>query len=340
MRSDLLRLDRIPLTLAAGLLLGAKNRIKLLPSLWFYKNPYVLYSRLRALGPIHWLPGIRAWFVFSYDDVQESLRNPDLGWGPPPYRGDPRPLTPLEKMQRDWLLLVDPPTHTQLRRSLHDAFPNTEVVRALVQETVDTLLYKAVPKGEIEFMHDIAYPLSFTVIFEIVGIPLKDRDKVVPWLRILAKGTEVHRGPELKRQGDEVAQALRDYIQGLIKQRRKSPQDDMISKLLQAQSEADSPLPVDIILNNIIMVLATGFDNTRSGLGNALLALLTHPKQLDNLRQSPEYISTAVEELLRYDPPVQMIYRRALKNTTVAGKAIAKGEGLALVVGSATRDRS
>jgi len=307
----------------------------------FVADPYPTYHRLRAEDPVHHSP-LGFWVLTRYADVMAMLRDPRLtkepiaafvaarfGIAVPPGLG----LSMLDR---------DPPDHTRLRGLVSKAFtPKAlESLRPHIQQIVDDLLAHAAGKGRMDLIEEFAYPLPVRVICEMLGVPVKDHERFKAWGLDIARGLDAIMLPpdsEVGRRSMAGRHALADYFRELIAERRAAPQDDMLSALIAAE-EAGDKLNEEELLATCILLLVAGHETTVNLIGNGTLALLRHPDQLRKLRENPGLIGTAVEELLRYDGPVQRTARIPSEDVTIGGQTIGKGEMVMPFLGAADRD--
>jgi cytochrome P450 len=300
----------------------------------FRVDPYPLYQRLREENPIH--PGPIGGLVLTrHADCLHVLRHPAASSDE--RKGDLfRAMEEAGEIDRELaenrpFLFLDPPDHTRLRRLVSKAFtPRTvERLRPRVQALVDELLDAVVPTGSIELVEDLAYPLPVQVISELLGVPPEDHERFKGWSRDLARGLDPDfiLPPEVLERRKEAIDAFSAYFLELIAERRRVPQDDLLSALVAAEDEGDR-LTEQELLSTCTLLLVAGHETTVNLIANGTLALLRHPDQLQRLRQEPSLARSAVEELLRYDPPVQMTGRVALE----------KGAFALLLLASANRD--
>jgi cytochrome P450 len=308
----------------------------------FVADPYPTYHRLRAEDPVHHSP-LGFWVLTRYPDVMAMLRDPRLikepiaafvaarfGLaGPPPGLG----LSMLDR---------DPPDHTRLRGLVSKAFtPKAlESLRPHIQGIVDDLLEHAVRNGEMDLIEEFAYPLPVRVICEMLGVPVKDHERFKGWGLDIARGLDAIMLPpdsEVGQRSVTGRRALAAYFRELIAERRAAPRDDMLSALIAAE-EAGDKLDEEELLATCILLLVAGHETTVNLIGNGTLALLRHPDQLRKLRERPALIGTAVEELLRFDGPVQRTARIPSEEITIGGQTIGKGEMVMPFLGAADRD--
>jgi pimeloyl-[acyl-carrier protein] synthase len=307
----------------------------------FVADPYPTYHRLRAEDPVHHSP-LGFWVLTRYADVMGMLRDPRLikepiaafvaarfGMAVPPGLG----LSMLDR---------DPPDHTRLRGLVSKAFtPKAlETLRPHIQQIVDDLLAHAGGKGQMDLIEEFAYPLPVRVICEMLGVPVADHERFKQWGLDVARGLDAIMLPaesEVAKRSMAGRHALAAYFRELIAERRAAPRDDMLSALIAAE-EAGDKLNEEELLATCILLLVAGHETTVNLIGNGTLALLRHPDQLRKLRENPALIGTAVEELLRYDGPVQRTARIPSEDVTIGGQTIGKGEMVMPFLGAADRD--
>ncbi len=303
----------------------------------FRRNPYPYYDMLRSAVPVfHW----ETWnviFLTRHDDCSELLRDNRLGHGS---MGEPSPTQQaLFAMQSQWMLFKDPPDHTRLRGLVHKAFTPrmVEQLRGVTQSIADRLLDQVQAAGSMDLIADLAYPLPVTVIAAMLGIPEADRDAFHEWSDALARSLDLTEDPAVYARATVAAATFTEYLRELADRRRVEPRDDLLSALV-AVEEAGEHLTESELYATCALLLVAGHETTINLIGNGTLALLQHPEQLQLLRQEPTLLRTAVEELLRYDSPVQMTSRIVLAPLTIRGKTLAKGQQVSFMLGAANRD--
>ena len=296
----------------------------------FIKDPYRTYEQLRQKDPVHRMRLIEAWALTRYEDVQDVLI-------------DHKRFTNAERnydyMQYRTFLDLDPPDHTRLRGLVSKAF-TPRAVRELgprIQELVDELLDAVAGKDRIDLISDFAFPLPVIVIAEMLGVPAQDRARFREWSDDIALSVNPLLNSEQIERVQQATEELFDYFEGIIEQRRQAPQNDMISALLAAEEEGDR-LTHEELLSTLMLLLVAGNETTRNLIGNGMLALLKNPAQLQRLRDHPELLDSAINELLRYDSPVQIDSRNAIGDVEIGGKRIAAGQRILAIVGAANRD--
>ncbi len=310
----------------------------------FKANPYLQYGRLRSEDPVHRSIAMQAWILTRYDDCIEVLRNPTTfssdGRNAGGQLGEvirqQREESPLGQAQT--LLSTDPPAHTRMRAIVNRVFTprRVEALRPRIEEIARELLDAAPAEGGFELMAGFAQPLPVIVIAELLGVPSTDRDRFKTWSNAMAATTDVMNSEAVITQAQETTLELIDYFGGFIAERRATPQDDLISALVAAE-EAEQ-LTTDEILAFAILLLVAGNETTTNLIGNGTAILLEHPEVAASLRAEPAVIPAAIEEMLRYDSPVQAVVRIAREDTEVAGKQIASGDVLMMMLGAANHD--
>jgi cytochrome P450 len=308
-------------------------------------NPYAYYARLRSWQPVFWVDQFGGWVLTRYADVLTLLRSPN---GSSERAGANRfQLGPefeaLYEIRANAMLNADAPRHTRLRSLVNKAFtPNTiEKLTPFIKRFVDQALDRALASGHMDLIADLAFPLPATVIAEMLGIPAEDRDRFKKWsddTTAVVGNIASNLSPEVLRRSITAMQELRDYFAGIIKQRRAAPRDDLISALLKAQEQGGDRLSDIEMLANCILLLNAGHETTTNLIGNGAWALLSHPDQMERLRRQPTLIPTAIEELLRYDSPVQFTSRILKADMELGGKLLRAGEVALLILGAANRD--
>jgi cytochrome P450 len=306
----------------------------------FVADPYPTYHRLRAEDPVHHSP-LGFWVLTRYDDVIAALRDPRLAkeaiaaWVAARF-GAPMPALGLSMLDRD------PPDHTRLRGLVSKAFTPrvVEGLRPHIQQIVDGLLDRAQDAGALDLIEGFAYPLPVIVICEMLGVPVADHERFKGWSLDIARGLDSVLLPtdsDVPRRSMAARTALADYFRELIARRRAAPRADLLSGLIAAE-EAGDKLSENELLATCILLLIAGHETTVNLIGNGTLALLRHPDQLRLLRENPGLIGSAIEELLRFDGPVQRTARIPSEDVVIAGHTIARGEMVMPFIGAADRD--
>jgi len=314
----------------------------------FHANPYPTYHRLRSEEPLH-----RYFFggdlvLTRYCDVKAVLRSGRT-------RSDKHPkfieqtnqylqnkgknLNALADASKQFLFYLNPPDHTRMRSLVVKAFSPVVVerMRPHIQEIVDKLLDQVRHTGTIDIIADLASPLPVTVISRMLGIPHETQDQLHEWANILARILDSPISLDEYEAMNKVIEEFQEYLRILIAEREKNPKEDLISALIAARDQSDR-LSQDELLSICILLFATGEETTVNTIGNGMLALLRHPDQMEKLKSEPTIIQSAVEEILRYDSPVQISGRIVTDNIEIGNQTIQGGENLVLCLGSANRD--
>ena len=301
----------------------------------FWRDPYPTLALLRAQAPVRRvdLADGPVWLVTRYDDVRGALGDPRLSknWRyllPPEARAD----APGE--QDPMMLLRDPPDHTRLRKLVSRSFTARPIaaLRPRVAEIAAELLDAVPADAPFDLMERYAFPLPVQVICELLGVPADDRNRFGAWSRVLIDQSS----PEDAQEADA---QLHAYLAELIARKRAEPDDALLSALAQVADEDGDRLSEPELVAMATLLLIAGHETTTNLLGNAVLALLTHPDQLALLRARPELMPRAVEEFLRFDGPVwNATYRFTTEDVEIGGATIPAASAVQLTLGSANRD--
>jgi cytochrome P450 len=307
------------------------------------------YAHMRAENPIHCQPGLDGetpiWFVTRYDDVVEVLTDAKRFVVDPVLALTDDELAALnasnpladDKRVSTNLLGMDGEDHRRVRQLVTKAFTPrmVEQLRPRIQAIADELLDGVESRGSMELVDEYAFPLPITVIAELLGIPVADRDRFREWSNTFVLPPMT---PELQEQFVRHTDEFVAYLDELFEKRRTAPTDDLLSALVQAE-DAGERLTENELYSMAILLIVAGHETTVSLITNAVLALLSNPDQLSALRRDPSLMQSAVEELLRYDSPVERpITRLAATDVELGGQTIRRGELVIAVIGSANRD--
>jgi pimeloyl-[acyl-carrier protein] synthase len=338
-------------------------------------NPYPFYEKLREHDPVHWDEVLGFWVLTRYGDIDSLYTDDRFSRAQGLMRGFDRLseserqlVEPVYHSFSKTVFYADPPYHTHLRGLMNHAFTprRVERLRPNIQRIVNELLDSAQHNDEtVDVIRDLAYPLPVMVIAELLGLPAGDRERFKKWSDDLFAilGTVRQKPSYLLGQAVQSLYEMTDYVRDLSRKRRASPQNDLLTALLSVTEEDDlvcphphassSPHPTaertrerdasstltgEELVSNINILLSTGHETTTHLIGNGILALLQHPDQLQRLRAHPSLLAHAIEEMLRYDNPVQITYRAALEDAEIRGKRIRKGDLVNSIIGSANRD--
>jgi cytochrome P450 len=309
-------------------------------------DPYPTYKRMREEAPIYWRPDGSPMFT-RYDDCVAILRDHerfsnDGSKSKYADMSDVDATTGLfGALSARPMLFTDPPDHTRIRGLVNKAFTPRVVdqLRPRMESIVDDLLDEVVGAGAMDVIEQVAYPLPVIMIAELLGVPASDRELLKGWSEPLARTIDPMEdiAPEFVIEIAGAGLAFIAYFAQLINERRESPRDDLLSALIAAEESGDKLTQEEVIVNLILLLIA-GHETTTNLIGNGMLALLRHPVEMAELRGDPGLIKTAVEELLRYDSPVQLDARTALEDVEIAGITIPAKEQPVLLLAAANRD--
>lgn len=333
-------------------------------------NPYPFYERLRTQDPIHWDGEMGFWVFTRYDDIaslyfderfsraQGLMRNFERL-----HEHEKQIAQPVFHSFSKTVFYSDPPQHTHLRSLMNYAFTPryVERLRPFIQRTVQELLDTA--HNEMDVIRDLAYPLPVMVIAELIGLPAGDRAKFKNWSDDLFAilGAVKNKSQDLLERASQSLGEMTEYIKDLANKRRENMGEDLLSVLLSVsnngkcpvshhqssphssgrlirESVASTTLTEEELVANINILLSTGHETTTHLIGNGVLALLQHPDQMNLLKENPTLLDSAIDEILRYDNPVQITYRSALEDVEIKGKMIRRGDLVNTILGSANRD--
>ncbi|WP_263247143.1 cytochrome P450 [Saccharopolyspora rosea] len=302
-------------------------------------NPYPCYARL-AEQPVTRVDD-RTWVVTRYADISRLLRDPRMSAVRRPGGG----VEPEEPPARDEhgnpigipFLRQDPPNHDRLRRAVMDSFvPRITAMRGRVETLVDGLLESRAGAGTLDVVADLAYPLPVSVICELLGVPESDEPVFQEFARVLTRSLDPVESltEQEQRETEQQAAALREYVGGMIQHRMANPGDDLLSDLLAA----DEPMHVLDLGTTLGLLLIAGHETTVNLITNGVLALLRNPAALADLRADDGLAVPLVEEVLRYDPPVQMTARTTRTDVEVAGTTIPAASRVTMLLAAGNRD--
>lgn len=310
-------------------------------------DPYPFYAQLRSQDPVHWDEMLGFWVLTRYADISSVYADARFSRAQGLRRGFERLpeaeqeiAAPVYQTFSKTMFYSDPPYHTRLRGLVNNAFtPNAvEQMRPHVQRMVDSLLDAVQTQGEMDAIHDLAHPLPILVISQMLGLPAEERARFKQWSDDLFAilGSVPHAPEAMERAAQSLAE-LTDYLTALSHSRRQKPQNDLISALVGVV-EKGQRLTQEELIANVTILLSAGHETTSNLIGNGLLALLRNPDQMQMLRDHPKLVASAVEEMMRYDNPVQIAYRSAAEDVELSGKLIQKGQLVNSVLAAGNRD--
>ncbi|QGZ31183.1 cytochrome P450 [Stutzerimonas stutzeri] len=308
------------------------------------QNPYPFYDLLRRDEPVKWLEGMQAFAVASYQDVDALLKNGKLYssaqfW--PALLGEYDPVPEVPPM-----ISMDPPDHMHLRKIANKAFTPSKVAglqqRAtdIANQLVDDIVAKYGQEGECDWVWDFTALYPVTVIAEVLGVPTERRAEFKVWVddTLAAANRAAYDGPRLA-QIEENSRQLRAFMEEIVDQRTANLGDDIISTLIQAEVQGEKLTRLEV-LSMAVLLLIGGVETTTNLLGSTMTLLNRYPDVYQRVRNDPSLIPALLEEVLRFEPPVQMIFRHTTEDTELGGVAIPKGSTIMPLLASANRDES
>ena len=313
------------------------------PGAWI--DPYPIFRRLQQHAPVCFNAAMGGWLLTRYGDVSAALRDPRLSSRRSTAFADRLPpdaqaqIAPLVRNITGWTLFTDAPAHTRLRALINKAFSVrlAEAMRPRLQSIVDALLDAVEKRGKFEVMRDLAIPLPVMVIGGMLGLPDRDCDRLRTWSDALAAFFSGRIDAQSIGRVSTAIAELDTYFGSVIAERRQRPGDDLVSLLIAAEEEGRL-LDDQELRSTCVMLLFAGHETTTHLIGNGLYLLLQHPLQRDRLVASPNLGPSAIEEILRYESPVQWQSRITLDDIEVGGQTIPKKSRLFLMLGAANRD--
>ena len=312
-------------------------------------DPYPFYDQLRIQDPVHWSESDNYWYVTRYADLTSLIRDERLSSARFRTMAAGLPDEVKERLSAligavsSWMLMSDPPSHTRMRGLVNKAFTPRmiENIRSRIQTLVDGMLDEVQENGRMDVIADLAVPLPGIVISDMLSVPENDQPQFKKWSDDIAVGLTGSESAGTQSERFSIAQKsfleLSDYFRGIVKNLRGHPQDNLLSAMVDAE-EAGDKLAEEELFANCVLLMFAGHETTTNLIGNGTLALLQDPKQMQMLRNDGELIGSAVEELLRFDSPVQKLGRLATDDIEIGGKVIKAGELVFLCYGAANRD--
>ena len=315
-------------------------------------DPHPVYRRLRDASPVVWNEVTRSWIVSRYDDVAGLFVDPRMSsarteaiFSTLPDEVRPE-MEPLRNVLGSRMLLTDPPEHTRLKSLVMKAFSakTTETRRAHIRELCERFLDRAAERGEVDIVADLAQPLPSWVIADLLGVPPDDQARFTRWshdqVRVYDRPGTVGERVAVMRQGQQSMLEMRAFLEEIIDERRREPREDLISELVAAE-EAGDRLSTEELVVMVVALLVGGNNSTAHLIGNAALTLLRQPDVAARLRDDPALVRPAIEEVLRWESPVQAT-SRVVRDEPIAlhGCEMQVGDSVHLFIGSANRDPS
>jgi len=304
----------------------------------FRNDPYPALKRLRELEPVHETP-LGLWRISRYADCLRMLRELPVG-----VRRTDGTLPGVDETdpdnQRNFMLQQDPPNHTRLRKLVSRAFTPRAIsqLKPSIDRVVEDCLDRVSDNGCMDVIADLALPVPATLICEMLGVPIADRDRFTTWTAEATHGlAALVAPPEVLEAASLAGQALADYFEVLIAERRRSLGDDILSGMIRAEEEGDRLSHPELISQSIGLLIA-GFETTIGLIGNGVRQLLLHPEEFARLRANPDLIASAVEECLRFDGPIPLTLRVTHADVAVGDKTIPRNTTVMVLLAAANRD--
>jgi cytochrome P450 len=300
------------------------------------RNPYPAYDQMRSGSPVFYLPPFDLWIIFDFDGVKRAIVehetfSSDLSHAPG--HGNPG----------EWFIFFDPPRHTKLRALISKAFTPRVVanLEPRIRELSRQLLDQTIERGEMDLAADFSVPLPMLVIAEMIGVPVEDWPRYKRWSDVILKlANTFSKDKEASTTLNEyraVTVEMRAFLPDLIAQRRAARQDDLLTRLVEAEVDGDR-LTQEEVLGFVQLLLVGGQETTANLINNALLCLIENPDQFARLQAAPDLLPSAIEEVLRYRSPVQWMPRATRRDVEMHGQVIPAGKLLLAMIGSANRD--
>ncbi|MBA2389913.1 MAG: cytochrome P450 [Geodermatophilaceae bacterium] len=309
----------------------------------FIADPYPAFASAREAGPVSWDESLGLWLAFSHGASNAVLRDRRLGriWRD---RQPAGAFPAFNLIHRNAMLEMEPPDHTRLRRLVAAAFArgHVERLRAWVTGVAGALADQVADAGSdgspVDLVTLYAEPLPVAVIAELLGVPVADRPLLRPWSNAIVRMYEYERTGAVESAAERAAADFVAYLRSLAEERSRRPAEDLVSHLVSVRGEDGSRLSEDELVTTCILLLNAGHEATVNVTANGTLALLRHPDEFARLRADLTLVPTAVEELIRYDGPLQLFERTALDAVEIAGIPVEQGQRIAALLGAADRD--
>lgn len=312
----------------------------------FYADPYPVYAWLREHDPVHWHEGLRAWFVSRHADVALVLRDPRFSKRH--YTFGVEHMPPEERAQHEpfvrrfglWLLFKDGESHVKMRRLMNQGFSQKAIaaLRPHVEAVTERLLDEAIKDGSLELMSGLSNPLPAMVIAHMLGVSDHDWRELSELTSQIIHFIALPATEEVARRSREGYDRLEAIFRTAIDARRRTPIRDEVLSLLVAAEEQGQFMTTEELCSQCILLFFGGHETTRNLIGNGVISLLRNPDQLELLRRRPELLPNAIDELLRYDSPIQVTIRRVEADVELGGKLLRAGQFVYPILGSANRD--
>jgi cytochrome P450 len=314
----------------------------------YAQDPHTVWDRLRSDSPIHWSDTLQASVITSYRLVKQAGKHPCIGGGVDRARGHIAKFSTEQQLQLEalagyysrFMSYMNPPQHTEQRSFLSDSFTRrvVENMRTSIQQIVDELITQQLQRGRMDFLYDFAQPMSSSIIVDMLGIPRSDRLMFVEWINRAFNflGSEQD-DFELAKRALETYVNISEYLSAIVEDRLHRPRDDLITEMVKLQ-RLHPEIPDQRILSLLITVIHGGWETTMTLVSNGMLDLLTHRDEWQKLREHPEMVATAVDEMLRINGPFKGVTRAAQEDFDWEGRHVRKGDAFILILAAANRD--
>lgn len=304
----------------------------------FVADPYPLLAELRAAGPLLWHEPSGRWLATTHASVSAVLRNRRLGrlwddWEPTDQ------MEPFNALHRNQMMENEPPAHTRLRRVVASAFGRGHVERMAprIDELASSMLDRFSAGETIDVLGAYAEPMPVYVIADLLGVPRDDHALLRDWSQGIVHMYEQGVSDEVRTAAVEASTAFSDYVRDVVEQKRRMPDDGLVSHLVEASAHPGG-LSDDELVASVVLLLNAGHEASVNVFGNGMHALLSHPEQQARVTSGQVSVATALEELIRYDAPLQLFERTATTDVEIAGRTVEAGQRVACLMGSANRD--
>ncbi len=313
----------------------------------FYNNPYPYYEEIREKTPIFYWEDFNIWCFVNHEDVDAVLRNRDFGvqldhLAPRDELGlapIPENVKVFHENDSNGILGMEPPRHTQIRKLVQKSFMNRQIggFKSRIEELSHQLIDDIEKHDRTNLLESFSTPIPITIIAELLGVPIDMGSQMLGWSHDMVRMYQVGKTTEDETKAVKATVEFSDYLRLHIDERRYKPKDDLLTQLIEIQDEGDR-LTEDELIANCILLLNAGHEATVNVIGNGVYALLKNPDQLQLLREKPELIENAVEEILRYDTPLHFFKRWILKDSKIGDKVFSFKTQVAVLLGAANRD--
>jgi len=302
----------------------------------FVRDPYPVLGLLRERAPVSWHAPTGRWLASSHAAAGAVLRDRRLGrfWRD---REPAERWEPFNLLHRNQMMENEPPAHTRLRSLVAKAFGRGQVEGLRPAVAAEAASLVAAAGTEFDLLADVAEPLAVTVIAELLGVPEADRHRLRPWSAAIVRMYEVNRTAESEDAALRACAEFAEYLRDLAARRRVEPRNDLVTHLVSVR-DGDDRLTDDELVASAILLLNAGHEASVNALGNGVVVLLRHPGELARLCAERALVRTAVEEMIRYDPPLQLFVRTAAEPVEIGGVTVEEGGEIAALLGAANRD--